>query len=156
MASRVEQILPFQTATQPYAKKEGQSRIRTVIADDSAAFLEIVSLALGMEDEIELVEAASNGVEAVDAVARLRPALLIMDVHMPGLDGLAATSLVSAVAPAPLVVLMSSEDTPGLREACARSGAFAFLNKLTFQHQLPDLLDRIIAMRDQHWTGESA
>lgn len=154
MASRVELTLPFQ-ATQSSLGEE-RNRIKTVVADDSDTFLELACHILKQEDELDVIAAASDGIEAIDAVSRLKPALLIMDVYMPGLDGLCTASLVSAMSPAPIVVLMSSEDSPRLREACARAGAFAFVPKMTFQHDLPGLVDRIIEMRDERWARESA
>lgn len=155
MAARVELSFPYSADPQP-SLKEQKSRITTVVADDSETFLEVVSHVLDMEDVIDLAAAVSDGVEAIDAVVHLRPALVILDVYMPGLDGISAATLMSGLSPAPIVVLMSSEDSPRLREACRRAGAFAFVHKMTFQRDFPELVERIVKMRDEQWTRESA
>lgn len=150
MAARIEPTL-YSAITQPLPRKQ-ENRIKTVVADDSDTFLEVVCDVLDREDDIELAAAACDGVEAVDAAVRLKPALVLMDVHMPGLDGLSAASLLAEMTPAPVVVLMSSEDSCELRKACEQAGAFAFIHKMFFQQEFPVIVDRIMEMRDKHWT----
>ncbi len=123
-------------------------RMRTVVVDDSDTFLQVTCHLLDLENMIDLVAAASDGVEAIDTVMRLKPALVVMDVNMPGLDGLAAASLLAEMSPAPTVVLMSSEDTPQLRAACRRSGAFDFIPKANFRDEFEPLLQRILQSRE--------
>jgi DNA-binding NarL/FixJ family response regulator len=67
-----------------------------------------------------------------------------MDVSMPGLDGLAATALLAEMSPAPVVVLMSSEDTPQLRSDCWRAGAFGFVYKPNFRADFEAVLHRLL------------
>jgi CheY-like chemotaxis protein len=83
-------------------------------------------------------------VEAISTVARLKPALVLMDVSMPGLDGLAATALLAEMSPPPSVVLMSSEDTPQLRSDCWRAGAFDFVYKPNFREEFEAVLQRLL------------
>ena len=115
-----------------------------MVVDDSDTFLKVTCSVLDLDDVIDLVAAAGNGVEAIDTVARLKPALILMDVHMPGLDGLATASLLTRMAPAPAVVLMSSDDTPGLRAACLRAGAFDFVHKENFRSEFETVLRRLL------------
>ena len=122
--------------------KEVSQRIRTVVVDDSDAFLEITSYLLNF-DAIDVVAAASDGVEAIGLAARLQPELVVMDVALPGLDGLAVATLLSDMLPAPAVVLMSAADTPQLQAAGRRAGAFAVVNKGSFQNEFAAVLDRL-------------
>jgi CheY-like chemotaxis protein len=115
-----------------------------MVVDDSDTFLKVTCSVLDLEDVIDLVAAASDGLEAIDTVTRLKPALILMDVHMPGLDGLAITSLLARMSPAPVVVLMSSDDTPNLRAACRRAGAFGFVHKTNFRGEFEAVLRRLL------------
>jgi CheY-like chemotaxis protein len=119
-------------------------RLRTMVVDDSETFLKIVSCVLDLDDTIDLVAAASNGVEAIDTVMRLKPELILMDVHMPGLDGLATARLLSRMSPAPVVILMSSDDAPNLRAACRFAGAFDFVHKENFRAEFEAALRRLL------------
>ena len=117
-------------------------RIRTVVVDDSESFLEIAGYLIDLE-VIDLVAAASDGVEVIGIAARLQPDLVVMDVALSGLDGLGATALLSDMSPAPVVVLMSAADTPQLRAAGRRAGAFAVVNKGNFQDEFAAVLRRL-------------
>jgi CheY-like chemotaxis protein len=132
----------------PTTVGENPRRLRTVVVDDSATFLQVTCHLLDLEEVIDLVAAASDGAEAIDTVMRVKPALVLMDVHMPGLDGLSATSLLAQMCPAPTVVLMSSEDTPQLRAACRRAGAFDLVPKENFRDELEPVLQRVLEMRE--------
>jgi len=129
------------TAGEGFPEKVSQ-RIRTVVVDDSDSFLEITSHLLDLE-AIDLVAAASDGVEVIGLAARLRPELVVMDVVLSGLDGLAVAALLSDMSPAPVVVLMSAADTPQLRTAAQRAGAFALVIKGNFRHEFAAALERL-------------
>jgi CheY-like chemotaxis protein len=148
MAARNELTIPS-TPTETTISRHPE-RIRTVVADDSDTFLEVVWGLLDLEKEIRLIAASSDGVDAVDTVARLRPELVVMDVTMPGMNGLAASALMRTMSPAPIVVLMSSNDTPLLRAACQRAGAFAFVRKINFRNEFAEVLGRILKIRSAH------
>ena len=76
----------------------------------------------------------------MEAVLKFKPDLVLMDVHMPYLDGLTVASFFAGRFPAIRVVLMSSEDTPELRLACKRSGAIAFIHKVNFRQEFSAVL----------------
>ena len=95
---------------------EGQ-RIRVVIADDSIVAREMLAQILASDPVIEVVGTATNGEEAVDLVARLRPDLVTMDIHMPKMDGLKATERIMAFMPTPILVVSSSVYGEGMGRA---------------------------------------
>src|SRR5512140_589979 len=95
---------------------EKQGRIRAVVVDDSPSYLEVVCAMLEVDDVVDVVARASNGADAIPAVANLRPDLLLMDVDMPLIDGLSAAAFVSVQFPSTKIVLMSAEDSPELRD----------------------------------------
>lgn len=95
----------------------GGERIRVLIADDSLVAREMLTQILMSDPGIEVVGTAANGQEAVDMVARLRPDLVTMDVHMPKMDGLEATERIMAYTPTPILVVSSSVHGEGMGRA---------------------------------------
>lgn len=91
--------------------------IRVVIADDSMVAREMLSQILSSDPGIEVVGVARDGREAVEMVARLRPDLVTMDVHMPNMDGLQATEQIMAYTPTPILVVSSSVYGEGMGRA---------------------------------------
>ena len=118
-------------------------RLRIVVADDSPTFLEVVCALLELEEEVDVIARVADGLEATEVVADLRPDLVLMDVHMPHLDGLAATMLIAERCPLTVAVLMSSEDSPELRLDCRAFGADQFIVKAELREQFPLVLKKI-------------
>jgi len=139
MAARSQLMVPDEIA-QPPSRAVGPQRLRTVVVDDDPEFLDATCTLLGLDPRLELVARAEKGSAAMEAVLKFKPDLVLMDVHMPYLDGLTVTSFFAGRFPAIQVVLMSSENTPGLRAACKRSGAIAFVDKVNFQQEFNAVL----------------
>jgi DNA-binding NarL/FixJ family response regulator len=103
---------------------------RVLIADDQAVVRAGLRRIMEVDDEIEVIGDAVDGMAAVDAVRRLDPTIVLMDIRMPRLDGLAATRRIMAEVPEPPRVLILT--TFGLDEyvyAALRAGASGFLLK---------------------------
>lgn len=94
-----------------------KKHVRVLIADDSLVAREMLATILGSDPEIEVVGQAADGDEAVAMVARLRPDLVTMDIHMPKLDGLRATERIMAYTPTPILVVSSSVRGEGVGSA---------------------------------------
>lgn len=88
-----------------------------LIVDDSLVAREMLAQILATDSDIEVVGMARDGQEAVDAVAQLRPDLITMDIHMPKMDGLAATEQIMAYHPTPILVVSSSVYGEGMGRA---------------------------------------
>jgi DNA-binding NarL/FixJ family response regulator len=107
--------------------------IRIVLADDQALLRAGLRVLIDAEDDLEVVGEAEDGVEAIDAVRRLRPDVVVMDIRMPDLDGLAATREIVAdpeLAGVHVVVLTTFDHDEYVFEAI-RAGATGFLLKDT-------------------------
>lgn len=104
------------------------SRIRVVLADDHAAVREGLRLVLEASGVISVVGEAGDGVEAVSAARRLRPDVVVMDVRMPQLDGIAATADVLADTDAKVLVL-TTFDLEDYVLGALSAGASGFLLK---------------------------
>jgi DNA-binding NarL/FixJ family response regulator len=126
-----------------HSSLEEQLRIKTLIVDDSPMFLEVVQEVLEFEPLVDVVGRASDGLEAIELVARLQPELVVMDVCMTRVDGIAAASVISSLCPATKIILMSSEDSPEFRLSCLRAGAAAFIPKGRFVPEFAEALNRI-------------
>jgi DNA-binding NarL/FixJ family response regulator len=129
-------------------------RIRVAAADDHAAFLEGLTALLSLEDDIDVVASATNGVEAIEAVRRHRPDILLLDLRMPGLDGLGALRRLSrAENPTRIIVLTASEDRLDYVQAIS-DGAAGVALKGDAVDQLADCIRAVHA--GQIWLADEA
>ncbi|HYF72956.1 MAG TPA: PAS domain S-box protein [Nocardioides sp.] len=119
---------------------EAGARPSIVIVDDAAEVRALVRTRLRLSGRLEVVGEGSNGVEAVAAARELRPALLLLDVSMPVMDGLEALPRVLEASPRTRVVMYSGFSEEGLAQRARELGAVAFLEKSTSLDQLADQL----------------
>jgi two-component system chemotaxis response regulator CheB len=105
--------------------------IRVLIAEDSAVTREYLKWVLEEDPELEVAGAAHNGEQAVDLAQRLRPDVILMDVHMPVLDGFDATRLIMERVPTPIVMATASSSRSETRGAfhALEAGALILLDK---------------------------
>ena len=106
-------------------------QIRVLVVDDDALVRAGLSMLLAGADDIEIVGEATDGSEVAQAVAEHRPDVVLMDIRMPGLDGLAATELVRAQDDAPEVIVLTTFDADDYVLRALRAGAGGFLLKDT-------------------------
>ncbi|MEI6669006.1 MAG: sugar phosphate nucleotidyltransferase [Acidobacteriota bacterium] len=114
--------------------------VRVLLVDDSPHFIESAERFFADELGVDVVGSALSGAEALDLVARLHPDLVLMDVAMPGMDGLEATQRIKALAASPRVIILTLYDTPKYREAAHRAGADGFVPKADFGEKLLPLI----------------
>ena len=119
-------------------------RLRVVLADDQALVRTGFRMILSVEDDIEVVGEAADGAEAVDVVRRLRPDVVLMDVQMPGTDGVQATAQVVADGDTKVVMLTTFDRDDYLFDAL-RAGASGFLLKNTAPEDLVDAIRAVAA-----------
>jgi two-component system, NarL family, invasion response regulator UvrY len=106
--------------------------VRVLVADDQTPFRKAAAAVLGHLQDFELIGEARSGEEAVSVVATSEPDLVLMDVHMVGIDGFEATRRIVSAHPATVVILVSSYRTEDVEAAAAEAGALAFLPKDQF------------------------
>jgi two-component system nitrate/nitrite response regulator NarL len=104
-------------------------QIQVFLADDHGLMLQAIRLALEPHPEIEIVGEARSGSEVLPRVAESRPDIVLLDIRMPGLDGLQVLDRLQKLYPETKVVMLSGVDEPGLAEEARRRGAKAFLGK---------------------------
>ncbi len=106
-------------------------QIRVLIVDDDALVRTGLTMLLAGTDDIEVVGEAANGSEVEDAVAEHQPDVVLMDIRMPGMDGLAATEIVRGHDRSPEVIVLTTFDTDDHVLRALRAGASGFLLKDT-------------------------
>ncbi len=103
--------------------------VRVVVADDHALIREGMRALLGTIAEMELVGEAADGAAAVAVVDELRPDVVLMDLHMPGVDGITATRRITAAHPGTAVLVVSMLDDDASLFAAMRAGARGYVLK---------------------------
>lgn len=114
--------------------------IRLLLVDDKVELRQNIRRLLSFEDSIEIVGEASNGQEAVDACRAQRPALVLMDINMPVMDGIQATERISLEMPEITIIMMSVQGEQEYIRKAMKAGARDFLVK-PFSND--DLIDTI-------------
>lgn len=120
--------------------------LRILVVDDQALMRSGFSMMLGVEPDLEVIGDAADGAEAVEMCRRLRPDVVLMDVQMPGTDGIEATRLITAEALSKVLILTTFDRDDYLFDAL-RAGASGFLLK---NSDPEDLVDGVRAVGHGH------
>jgi pilus assembly protein CpaE len=103
--------------------------LSVLVVDDQAPFRSAMKAVLQRTPEFELVGEAANGLEAIAMTDELLPALVLMDINMPEMNGIEATRQLVSKHPDVVVILCSTYDAGDVPPEVATSGARAYLNK---------------------------
>jgi two-component system response regulator DesR len=119
--------------------------IRLLLADDQALVRGALSALLGLEPDLEVVAEVGTGDAVVPAALEHRPDVALLDVEMPGMDGIAATTALRSAAPATRVLIVTTFGRPGYLRRALQAGASGFVVKDTPAAQLADAVRRVHA-----------
>jgi two-component system response regulator DesR len=103
--------------------------IKLLLVDDLACVREGLRMRLGLEPDLQVVGEAGDGAEALTLASSLQPDVIVMDVEMPGMDGLAATAALRGADPGCAIVTLSLHDDIATRRRAHVAGARAFVAK---------------------------
>jgi DNA-binding NarL/FixJ family response regulator len=120
------------------------AKVRVLIAEDQALVRRGTSVLLSMEPDMEVVGQACDGVEAVTQAGQLRPDIVLMDLHMPRLGGVAATREITRDLPGTQVLVLTTLDDDETVFEAVRAGAHGYLLKDVSEQEL---LETIRALR---------
>lgn len=120
----------------------GPSRI--VLADDHALFRSVIGLVLEHQIGLKVVGEASHGRQAVDLCRRLRPELVLMDLSMPGMDGIAATRAIKGESPGTLVLVLTLLGGSSVVARSFEAGATGYLSKNAPLTKITDAVGKAI------------
>lgn len=121
--------------------------VRVLLVDDQALFREALAMLLGVRGDIEVVGEAANGDEALRRVAALAPDVVLMDLRMPVLDGIAATRRIRVEHPQARVIALTTFDDDADVFAALRAGAVGYLLKDVSSARLVEAV--LAAARDE-------
>ena len=120
------------------------TRVRTLVVDDSPFVLKILAELLEEAGKFELIGTASNGCQALRYVATLSPDLVLMDVHMPHLNGIEATRYIKQREHPPTVIITTLDDNAAAKAMAEEAGADGFISKdANFRQHMIDVLRKL-------------
>ncbi len=119
--------------------------IRVLVVDDHALFREGLGLIISNQPDMVVVGQAGDGLEAVHKAMELQPDLILMDIQMPGMDGIEATRQIKKELPATTVVILTVRDDEEKLFEAIKSGAQGYLLKTMQSPDLIDMLRRALA-----------
>jgi len=117
----------------------GAVRGRVLVVDDSEVFLRVAAFVISVTSTLRLVGAVGSGQEAIRLLPQLRPDLVLLDFHMPGMDGVQTTRIIRRDEPRTVVIVIST-DPDGLGDVARAAGAATTLDKRDF---VPSTLDTL-------------
>ncbi|MBN9176892.1 MAG: response regulator transcription factor [Microbacterium sp.] len=117
--------------------------MRLLIADDQALVRGALSALLGLESDIEVVAEVGRGDEVVDAARAAAPDVALIDIEMPGIDGIQAAADLRAALPSCRVIIVTTFGRPGYLKRAMQAGAAGFVVKDTPAAQLADAVRRV-------------
>src|SRR2546429_5215309 len=118
--------------------------IRFLLADDDEPFLDALSPLIERQPELAVVGTAADGLAAIELADQLSPDAVVIDLHMPRLDGVTAVARLRRDHPSMCVIALTGDEHPALHEAVTEAGADAVLLKDEF---VDVLMDRLAAAK---------
>ncbi|HET9672969.1 MAG TPA: response regulator transcription factor [Actinomycetota bacterium] len=128
--------------------------IRVVIADDHRSFGEALQIALDGERDLTVIEVVTDGEAAVEVAQERKPDVMLVDVQMPGVDGLEATRRIHRDAAETKVILLSGHDDDVVLARAVEAGARGFLRKTQAVSDLAEAIRRCYRGEPLHPIGE--
>ena len=121
-----------------------EPHIRVLIADDDFAFLESLEALIDRQPELAVVGRAVDGLEAIELAEDLRPDAVVLDLHMPLLDGVSAATRLRRDHPNVCLIALTGDEAPALHRAVREAGA----DEVLLKSELVDgLVERLSAAR---------
>ena len=120
------------------------SRIRVLIADDDQPFLESLQKLIDRQPELTVIGAAGDGLEAIELADQLDPDAVVLDLHMPLLDGVSAAARLRRDHPSVCLIALTGDEEPALHRAVREAGADEVLLKTQL---VEGLIERLTTLR---------
>lgn len=118
--------------------------VQVLLADDDSRFLESLRLLIDGQPHLTVAGTAVDGLEAIELADELAPDAVVIDLHMPLVDGVAAVARLRRDHPSLCLIALTGDETPRIHDAVREAGADAVLMKEDF---VETLMDRLRAIR---------
>src|ERR671924_2397330 len=122
-----------------------EATVRVLLADDDAPFRDSLRQLIESQPHLGVIGSASDGLAAIELADELSPDAVVIDLHMPLLDGVTAVARLRRDHPSMCVIALTGDEAPALHRAVAEAGADAVLVKDEF---VDVLVDRLAAARE--------
>ncbi len=119
--------------------------VSVLIVDDSAPFRNFVCSALGKRPDLQVIGEVSDGLEAVQKAAELKPDLILMDIGLPTMNGIEAARQIRKLVPESKIVFLSQESSADVVEEALSTGAWRYVVKARAGSQLLAAVDAAIS-----------
>jgi DNA-binding NarL/FixJ family response regulator len=119
------------------------SLIRVLVVDDHEPFRRFVRATLSTKPELKIISEVSDGLEAVQKALELQPALIVLDIGLPGLNGIEAARRIRKLSPNSTILFLSQESSPDIVQEALCLGALGYVIKA---HAARDLLIAVEAV----------
>jgi two-component system, NarL family, response regulator DesR len=119
--------------------------VRLLLADDQELIRGALGALLTLEDDFDVVASVGRGDQVAEAAARHRPDVALLDIEMPGIDGIAAAAVLAATLPACRVVILTTFGRPGYLRRAMEAGAAGFIVKDAPADVLASTIRRVMA-----------
>jgi two-component system response regulator DesR len=119
--------------------------ITTILADDAALVRSTIAQLLALEPDISVLGEYPDGTTALEAIAELRPHVAVLDVDMPGMDGIEVAEAVAAHHAGTRVLILSSITASGTYHAAMRAGVWGYISKTAPSYRLADAVRAVSA-----------
>lgn len=126
------------------------SPARLVIVDDHALIRAGLRSMLEAEPDLQIVGEAANGREAIQLCHRLQPDVVLMDLRMPVMDGVAATQAIKAECPSTHVIILTIRDSPDYLNGAREAGADAYLLKEISHQEIATAIRQVLQGESIH------
>lgn len=115
-------------------------KIRVVVTDDHLVLLEGISRFIDMEEDMEVIGQATNGLIALSLVEKFKPDVVLMDINMPVMDGLKATQKIKEIAPNTQVLILTMSDEEEYFFPMIAAGASGYILKNSRSHEVVEAI----------------
>ena len=122
--------------------------VKVVLVDDSATVRERIKMLLAEVPGLEVAGEAAQADEALSVYRRVNPDVVILDIRMPGGNGIGVLREIKRGCPAPVVIMLTNFATPEHRSVCLAAGADHFLDKSTEFSAVLDILQELPKLRN--------
>lgn len=119
--------------------------VRLLLADDQALIRRALAVMLELEEDFQVVASVASGDEVVAAAKAHRPDVALLDIDMPGIDGLAAAAVLAQEVPECRSLILTTFGRPGYLRRAMESGAYGFVVKDAPPEQLADAIRRVVS-----------